>query len=215
MAHLSDDARLLEAFAKGEDVHRATAGEVFGVTPAEVTSEQRRYAKVINFGLIYGMSAFGLARQLGLERQAAAAYIDRYFARYPGVANYMESTRQLARDKGYVETVFGRRLWLPEIKSAAPARRQAAERAAINAPMQGTAADIIKLAMIAVQRWLDEARMRTLLILQVHDELVLEVPEDELAAVRRELPQLMAGVAQLSVPLVAEVGIGANWDEAH
>ena len=185
------------------------------MAPGEVTSEQRRYAKVINFGLIYGMSAFGLARQLGLERQAAAAYIDRYFARYPGVANYMESTRQLARDKGYVETVFGRRLWLPEIKSAAPARRQAAERAAINAPMQGTAADIIKLAMIAVQRWLDEARMRTLLILQVHDELVLEVPEDELAAVRRELPQLMAGVAQLSVPLVAEVGIGANWDEAH
>ncbi len=215
MAHLSGDTGLLDAFAQGSDIHRATAAEVFGVAPAEVTSEQRRYAKVINFGLIYGMSAFGLARQLGLERQAAAAYIDRYFARYPGVANYMESTRQLARDKGYVETVFGRRLWLPEIKSAAPARRQAAERAAINAPMQGTAADIIKLAMIAVQRWLDEARMRTLLILQVHDELVLEVPEDELAAVRRELPQLMAGVAQLSVPLVAEVGIGANWDEAH
>ncbi|MBK7137271.1 MAG: DNA polymerase I [Rhodocyclales bacterium] len=215
MAHLSGDTGLLDAFAQGSDIHRATAAEVFGVAPAEVSSEQRRYAKVINFGLIYGMSAFGLARQLGLERQAAAAYIDRYFARYPGVANYMESTRQLARDKGYVETVFGRRLWLPEIKSAAPARRQAAERAAINAPMQGTAADIIKLAMIAVQRWLDEARMRTLLILQVHDELVLEVPEDELAAVRRELPQLMAGVAQLSVPLVAEVGIGANWDEAH
>ena len=215
MAHLSGDTGLLDAFAQGSDIHRATAAEVFGVAPAEVSSEQRRYAKVINFGLIYGMSAFGLARELGLERSAAAAYIDRYFARYPGVANYMESTRQLARDKGYVETVFGRRLWLPEIKSAAPARRQAAERAAINAPMQGTAADIIKLAMIAVQRWLDEARMRTLLILQVHDELVLEVPEDELAAVRRELPQLMAGVAQLSVPLVAEVGIGANWDEAH
>ena len=169
----------------------------------------------INFGLIYGMSAFGLARQLGLERQAAAAYIDRYFARYPGVAHYMESTRLQARDKGYVETVFGRRLWLPEIKSAAQAKRQAAERAAINAPMQGTAADIIKLAMIAVQRWLDVQRMRSLLILQVHDELVLEVPEDELDAVRRELPKLMAGVAQLSVPLVAEVGVGANWDEAH
>jgi DNA polymerase-1 len=180
-----------------------------------VTSEQRRYAKVINFGLIYGMSAFGLARQLGLERGAAQSYIDRYFARYPGVANYMESTRLQARDKGYVETVFGRRLWLPEIKSAAQAKRQAAERAAINAPMQGTAADIIKLAMIAVQRWLDEARMRTLLVLQVHDELVLEVPEAELEAVRRELPKLMAGVAQLSVPLVAEVGVGANWDEAH
>ena len=215
MAHLSGDTGLLDAFAAGEDIHRATAAEVFGVAPAEVSGEQRRYAKVINFGLIYGMSAFGLARELGLERQAAAAYIDRYFARYPGVANYMESTRQLARDKGYVETVFGRRLWLPEIKSAAPARRQAAERAAINAPMQGTAADIIKLAMIAVQRWLDEAGMQSLLILQVHDELVLEVPEAELDAVRHELPKLMAGVAQLSVPLVAEVGAGANWDEAH
>jgi DNA polymerase I len=215
MAHLSGDTGLLEAFAAGEDIHRATAAEVFGVAPAEVSSEQRRYAKVINFGLIYGMSAFGLARELGLERQAAAAYIDRYFTRYPGVANYMESTRQLARDKGYVETVFGRRLWLPEIKSAAPARRQGAERAAINAPMQGTAADIIKLAMIAVQRWLDAARMQSLLILQVHDELVLEVPEAELEAVRRELPKLMAGVAQLSVPLLAEVGTGANWDEAH
>ncbi|MBM3392489.1 MAG: DNA polymerase I [Betaproteobacteria bacterium] len=215
MAHLSGDQGLLDAFAAGEDIHRATAAEVFGVAPAEVTSEQRRYAKVINFGLIYGMSAFGLARQLGLERSAAASYIDRYFARYPGVAHYMESTRLQARDKGYVETVFGRRLWLPEIKSAAPARRQAAERAAINAPMQGTAADIIKLAMIAVQRWLDEARMRSLLILQVHDELVLEVPEDELDTVRHELPRLMAGVAQLSVPLVAEMGVGANWDEAH
>ena len=215
MAHLSGDRGLLDAFAAGEDIHRATAAEVFGAAPAEVTSEQRRYAKVINFGLIYGMSAFGLARQLGLERGAAQAYIDRYFARYPGVANYMETTRLQARERGYVETVFGRRLWLPEIKSAAPARRQAAERAAINAPMQGTAADIIKLAMIIVQRWLDEARMRTLLILQVHDELVLEVPEAELEAVRHELPKLMAGVAELSVPLLAEVGVGANWDEAH
>ena len=215
MAHLSGDKGLLDAFAAGEDIHRATAAEVFGAAPAEVTSEQRRYAKVINFGLIYGMSAFGLARQLGLERGAAQSYIDRYFARYPGVANYMESTRLQARERGYVETVFGRRLWLPEIKSAAPARRQAAERAAINAPMQGTAADIIKLAMIAVQRWLDEQRMRTLLVLQVHDELVLEVPEDELEAVRQELPKLMAGVAQLSVPLLAEVGTGSNWDEAH
>jgi DNA polymerase-1 len=215
MAHLSGDKGLLDAFAAGEDIHRATAAEVFGAAPAEVTSEQRRYAKVINFGLIYGMSAFGLARELGLDRQAAAAYIDRYFARYPGVANYMETTRQLARDKGYVETVFGRRLWLPEIRSSNVGRRQGAERAAINAPMQGTAADIIKLAMIAVQRWLDEARMRSLLILQVHDELVLEVPGDELEAVRSELPKLMAGVAQLSVPLVAEVGVGVNWDEAH
>jgi len=215
MAHLSGDQRLLDAFAAGEDIHRATAAEVFGAAPAEVTSEQRRYAKVINFGLIYGMSAFGLARQLGLERSAAQAYIERYFARYPGVAGYMERTRDDARSRGYVETVFGRRLWLPEIKSAAPARRQAAERAAINAPMQGTAADIIKLAMIAVQRWLDETRMRSLLILQVHDELVLEVPETEREAVQRELPKLMAGVAQLSVPLVAGVGMGANWDEAH
>ena len=215
MAHLSGDRGLLDAFAQGEDIHRATAAEVFGATPADVTSEQRRYAKVINFGLIYGMSAFGLARELGLERQAAAAYIDRYFARYPGVANYMEETRKLARDKGYVETVFGRRLWLPEIKSAAVGRRQAAERAAINAPMQGTAADLIKLAMIAVQRWLDEQKMATQLILQVHDELVLEVPEAELDTVRSTLPQLMAGVAQLSVPLLAEVGVGANWDEAH
>jgi DNA polymerase-1 len=215
MAHLSADERLLDAFAKGEDIHRATAAEVFGTLPERVTSEQRRYAKVINFGLIYGMSAFGLARQLGLERGAAQAYIDRYFARYPGVANYMEATRRQAREKGYVETVFGRRLWLPEIKSAVPARRQAAERAAINAPMQGSAADIIKLAMIAVQRWLDEARMRSLLILQVHDELVLEVPEAEVELVCRELPRLMAGVARLCVPLVAEVGVGANWDEAH
>ncbi len=224
MAHLSEDKGLLDAFASGEDIHRATAAEVFGAAPAEVSSEQRRYAKVINFGLIYGMSAFGLARELGLERQAAAAYIDRYFARYPGVARYMESTRLQARDKGYVETVFGRRLWLPEIRSSNVGRRQGAERAAINAPMQGTAADIIKLAMIAVQRWLDapketpsggEARMQSLLILQVHDELVLEVPDSELEAVRRELPKLMAGVAQLSVPLLAEVGVGANWDEAH
>jgi len=215
MAHLSGDRGLLDAFAAGEDIHRATAAEVFGVAPADVSSEQRRYAKVINFGLIYGMSAFGLARELGLERQAAAAYIDRYFARYPGVANYMESTRQLARDKGYVETVFGRRLWLPEIKSSNVGRRQGAERAAINAPMQGTAADLIKLAMIAVQRWLDEQGMASLLVLQVHDELVLEVPEGELESVRQKLPKLMAGVAQLSVPLAAEVGVGANWDEAH
>ncbi len=215
MAHLSGDAGLLEAFAAGEDIHRATAAEVFGAAPGEVSAEQRRYAKVINFGLIYGMSAFGLARQLGIERAAAQGWIDRYFARYPGVANYMEATREQARSLGYVETVFGRRLSLPEIRAAAPARRQAAERAAINAPMQGTAADIIKLAMIAVQGWLDAEGLRALLILQVHDELVLEVPQAEVAAVERELPKLMAGVARLSVPLVAEVGVGANWDEAH
>ncbi len=215
MAHLSDDARLLEAFAGGEDVHRATAAEVFGVTPLEVGPDQRRAAKVINFGLIYGMSAFGLAKQLGVERSAAQAYMDRYFARYPGVARYMEETRQLARDKGFVETVFGRRLWLPEIKSGNVGRRQGAERAAINAPMQGTAADLIKLAMIAVQGWLDDVSMASLLLLQVHDELVLEVPDKELVAVREALPRLMGGVAKLKVPLLVDVGVGANWDEAH
>lgn len=215
MAHLSDDARLLQAFANGEDIHRATAGEIFGITPLEVASEQRRAAKVINFGLIYGMSAFGLARELGLERSAAQAYMDRYFTRYPGVAQYMEETRTLARDKGYVETVFGRRLWLPEIKSSNAGRRQGAERAAINAPMQGTAADLIKLAMLAVQGWLDEQKLKTKLILQVHDELVLEVPEDELALVRENLPPLMQNVAKLKVPLLVEVGVGNNWDEAH
>jgi DNA polymerase-1 len=215
MAHLSGDERLLDAFAKREDVHRATAAEIFGVAPAEVSSEQRRYAKVINFGLIYGMSAFGLARELGLERGAAQAYIERYFARYPGVARYMESTRKTAREQGYVETVFGRRLWLPEIHSSNVGRRQGAERAAINAPMQGTAADLIKLAMIAVQRWLEQHRLGSRLILQVHDELVLEVPDRETARVRTELPGLMGHVAQLAVPLLVEVGVGANWDEAH
>ncbi len=215
MAHLSDDPRLLEAFAQGEDVHRATAAEVFGLTPIEVTGEQRRAAKAINFGLIYGMSAFGLAKQIGVDRSAAQAYMDRYFARYPGVARYMEETRAGARDKGYVETVFGRRLRLPEIKSSNAGRRQGAERAAINAPMQGTAADLIKRAMLAVQDWLDAQKLQTLLILQVHDELVLEVPEAELALVRETLPGLMGGVAQLKVPLLVEVGVGANWDAAH
>jgi len=215
MAHLSGDKGLLDAFAKGEDVHRATAGEIFGVTPLEVTSEQRRYAKVINFGLIYGMSAHGLAKNLGIERAAAASYIDRYFARYPGVADYMERTRSEAKAKGYVETVFGRRLHLPEIRAQQVGRRQAAERAAINAPMQGTAADLIKKAMIATSAWLRESGVKSKLILQVHDELVLEVPDDEVALIREQIPRLMAGVAQLSVPLVAEVGVGANWDEAH
>ena len=215
MAHLSDDPRLLEAFAAGEDVHRATAGEVFGLTPIEVTGEQRRAAKAINFGLIYGMSAFGLAKQIGVDRTAAQAYMDRYFARYPGVARYMEETRAVAREKGYVETVFGRRLWLPEIKSSNAGRRQGAERAAINAPMQGTAADLIKRAMLAVQDWLDAQKLHTLLVLQVHDELVLEVPEPELDQVREELPKLMGGVAKLKVPLLVEVGVGANWDTAH
>ncbi len=215
MAHISEDAGLLDAFAKGEDIHRATASEVFGVPVGEVTSEQRRYAKVINFGLIYGMSAFGLAASLGIERDAARNYIDRYFMRYPGVAKYMESTRALAKRQGYVETVFGRRLWLPEINSPNGPRRGGAERAAINAPMQGTAADLIKLAMIAVDRWLREESLGSKLVMQVHDELVLEVPEAELLRVRERLPALMAGAAQMRVPLLVELGVGDNWDEAH
>ena len=215
MAHLSSDERLLDAFANGEDVHRATAAEIFGISLTEVTSEQRRASKAINFGLIYGMSAFGLAKQINVDRSAAQAYMDRYFARYPGVARYMEQTRAVARDKGYVETVFGRRLWLPEIKSSNVGRRQGAERAAINAPMQGTAADLIKLSMIAVQCWLDEQQLKSKLLLQVHDELVLEVPDAELATVRDALPRLMGNVAKLAVPLLVEVGVGPNWDEAH
>ena len=215
MAHLSGDARLLDAFAHGEDVHRATAAEIFGVTPLEVGPDQRRVAKSINFGLIYGMSAFGLARQLGLERSAAQTYIDRYFARYPGVARHMEEARATVREHGYVETVFGRRLWLPEIRSSNGNRRQAAERAAINAPMQGTAADLIKLAMIAVQNWLEQTARQSKLVLQVHDELVLEVPDAELMEIRTHLPRLMTQVAQLKVPLVVEVGVGPNWEAAH
>jgi DNA polymerase I len=215
MAHISGDESLLAAFARGDDIHRATAAEVFGVTPIEVSADQRRIAKVINFGLIYGMSAFGLASNLGITRDAAKLYIDRYFARYPGVARYMDETRMEAKSRGFVETVFGRRLWLPEINGGNGPRRQAAERAAINAPMQGTAADLIKLSMIAVEKWLDETGMRTKMIMQVHDELVLEVPDDELGEVRKRLPELMCSVASLKVPLVAEVGVGANWEEAH
>ncbi|MDS0848286.1 DNA polymerase I [Burkholderia cenocepacia] len=215
MAHISGDASLLRAFSQGEDIHRATAAEVFGVTPLEVNSDQRRIAKVINFGLIYGMSAFGLASNLGITRDAAKLYIDRYFARYPGVAQYMEDTRATAKEKGYVETVFGRRLWLPEINGGNGPRRQAAERAAINAPMQGTAADLIKLSMIAVDDWLTRDQLASRMIMQVHDELVLEVPEGELSLVREKLPEMMCGVAKLKVPLVAEVGAGANWEEAH
>jgi DNA polymerase-1 len=215
MAHVSDDPNLQRAFAAGEDIHRATAAEVFGVLPQAVVAEQRRAAKVINFGLIYGMSVFGLAANLGITRDAAQAYIDRYFARYPGVAQYMESTRQLARAQGYVQTVFGRRLWLPEIRGASGPRRQAAERAAINAPMQGTAADLIKMAMVTVQQWLDAERLQSRMIMQVHDELVLEVPDAELEAVKAALPGLMCGVAPLRVPLVAQVGVGKNWEQAH
>jgi DNA polymerase-1 len=215
MAHLSQDENMLRAFADGQDIHRATAAEIFGVAPADVTSEQRRYAKVINFGLIYGMSAFGLAVNLGIERAAAQMYIDKYFLRFAGVKRFMDDTRVQAKGNGYVETVFGRRLWLPEINSPNGPRRQGAERAAINAPMQGTAADLIKLSMVAVQAWLEQARMQSLMVMQVHDELVLEVPQAELEEVKKRLPELMADVAQLKVPLIAEVGVGKNWEEAH
>jgi len=215
MAHISGDEALLRAFTDGLDVHRATAAEVFGVALDQVSSEQRRYAKVINFGLIYGMSSFGLARNLGIETKAAAAYIDKYFQRYPGVKNYMDETRLSAKSLGYVETVFGRRLYLPEINSPNGPRRGGAERAAINAPMQGTAADLIKLSMVKVQDVLDAEKRATKMIMQVHDELVFEVPEAEVEWVRAEIPRLMAGVAQLKVPLLAEIGIGANWEKAH
>jgi len=215
MAHLSGDAALLKAFQEGADIHRATAAEIFSVPVNDVTSEQRRYIKAVNFGLIYGMGAFGLATQLGIERSAAAQFIERYFQRYPGVAEYMQRTRESARENGYVETVFGRRLWLPDIKAAGGPRRAGAERAAINAPMQGTAADLIKLAMIAVSNWIETEKLRSKLILQVHDELVLEVPDDELARVRAELPERMTGVAKLAVPLVVDVGAALNWEQAH
>ena len=215
MAHISEDAALLKAFTDGIDVHRATAAEVFGVDVTQVSSEQRRYAKVINFGLIYGMSSFGLAKNLGIETKAAAAYIDKYFQRYPGVKNYMDETRLSAKSKGYVETVFGRRLSLPEINSPNGPRQKGAERAAINAPMQGTAADLIKLSMNQVQAVLDKENRKTKMIMQVHDELVFEVPLDEVEWVRVEIPRLMASVAQLKVPLLAEIGVGENWEKAH
>ena len=215
MAHLSQDEGMLSAFANNEDIHRATAAEIFGCESEAVSNEQRRYAKVINFGLIYGMSAFGLAQNLNIERSAAQSYIERYFARYPGVRAYMQDTRELAKQKGYVETYFGRRLWVPEINSSNGMRRAGAERAAINAPMQGTAADLIKLAMIAVQNWIAAQQLNTKLIMQVHDELVLEVPQAELDLVKTMLPQLMQNVAKLDVPLLAEVGVGSNWEAAH
>lgn len=215
MAHLSGDHSLLHAFHAGLDVHRATAAEVFGVEVDQVTSEQRRYAKVINFGLIYGMSSFGLAKNLGIETKAAAAYIDKYFQRYPGVKQYMDDTKAAAKSMGYVETVFGRRLYLPEINSPNGPRRAGAERAAINAPMQGTAADLIKLAMVAVQKELDAHKPGIQMIMQVHDELVFELPEGEVGWLKTHIPRLMAEVAALKVPLLAEVGVGANWDKAH
>ncbi|MDS1142113.1 DNA polymerase I [Pusillimonas sp. SM2304] len=215
MAHMSNDENLRRAFVQGDDIHRATASEVFGVALAEVTSDQRRAAKAINFGLIYGMGEFGLAANLGITRDAARAYIDRYFARYPGVASYMEQTKRLALDLGYVETVFGRRLWLPDLRGAKGPRKAAAERAAINAPVQGTAADLIKMAMVAVQGWLDEQQLKTLMVMQVHDELVFDVPGDEVEIIRKHLPGLMCNVAELGVPLLAEVGAGPNWEQAH
>ena len=215
MAHLSGDESLLRAFADDRDVHQATAAEVFATPLEAVTSDQRRSAKAINFGLMYGMSAFGLARQLGIGRGDAQKYMDLYFLRYPGVKRYMEQTRQQARDAGFVETVFGRRLYLPEIQSRNQALRQYAERSAINAPMQGTAADIIKLAMIEVDRWLRSARVPGRLIMQVHDELVLEVADEAVDDVVGPLRSLMAAAAKLAVPLKVDVGIGRNWDEAH
>ncbi|MDF7679461.1 DNA polymerase I [Enterobacteriaceae bacterium ESL0689] len=215
MAHLSHDKGLLAAFAEGQDIHRATAAEVFGVALDSVSNEQRRSAKAINFGLIYGMSAFGLARQLNIPRKEAQQYMDRYFERYPGVLDYMERTRAQAKEQGYVETLDGRRLYLPDIKSSNGVRRAGAERAAINAPMQGTAADIIKRAMIAVDMWLQVEKPRVRMIMQVHDELVFEVHKDDLAIVTEKLHQLMENSTQLSVPLLVEVGSGDNWDQAH
>ena len=215
MAHLSEDPNLLSAFAMGKDIHQATAAEVFALDLESVSTEQRRSAKAINFGLIYGMSAFGLAKQLNIGRKQAAEYIDTYFERYPGVLNYMNSIRSSASDNGYVETDFGRRLYLPEINSRNGMRRQAAERTAINAPMQGTAADIIKLAMISVDKWLEKSNLKSVMIMQVHDELVLEVPEFELVEVTDGLKLHMEGAANLKVPLVVDAGVGNNWDEAH
>jgi DNA polymerase-1 len=215
MAHLSGDKGLIHAFANNMDVHRATAAEVFGVAPDSVSDDMRRAAKAINFGLIYGMSAFGLAKQLHIERVAAQEYVERYFTRYPGVREFMERTRETARRQGYVETLFGRRLHTSEINAANMNRRQAAERAAINAPMQGTAADLIKRAMIAVDKWIPESRLDIRMIMQVHDELVFEVAEDAVDAAREHVRQAMSGVATLSVPLVVDIGVGGNWDEAH
>ena len=215
MAHLSDDEALLKAFHEGVDVHKATAAEIFGLSPDEISSEQRRYAKVINFGLIYGMSAFGLAKALGIDNTAAKNYIDRYFQRFSGVKRYMEETRAMAKQMGFVQTVFGRRLYLPEINSPNGPRRSGAERAAINAPMQGTAADLIKMSMVSVQNTLDQESRATKMIMQVHDELVFEVPVDEVDWLREAIPRLMAGVASLKVPLLAELGVGPNWDQAH
>jgi DNA polymerase-1 len=216
MAHLSSDKGLLKAFSAGEDVHRATAAEVFGVQPEAVSSDQRRSAKAINFGLIYGMSAFGLAKQLGIARGAAQEYIDLYFARYPGVHDYMEATREQAREQGYVETVFGRRLYLPDINARNGQVRAGAERTAINAPMQGTAADIIKRAMISMHNWLNtDTGLDITMIMQVHDELVFEVAVQDVDDAKPQISTIMSDAASLKVRLVVDIGTGANWDEAH
>jgi len=215
MAHLSKDKRLLDAFEKGLDIHKATAAEVFGIDLNKVTRDQRRKAKAINFGLIYGMSAFGLAKQVGVGRAAAQAYMDAYFSKYTDVKKYMKYIRDFARDNGFVETVFGRRLYTPNINDKSMRMQMAAERAAINAPMQGSAADIIKLAMIKIHNWLKKENINAQMIMQVHDELVLEAPENKAKEITNKVQTLMSNAAKLSVPLVVDVGIGQNWDEAH
>ena len=216
MAHLSKDKRLIEAFKNNEDVHKITAAEIFSCDLSNVSSEQRRYAKVINFGLIYGMSPYGLAKNLNIERVAAQNYIEKYFARYPSVRNYMEEAKQSAKNNGYVETYFGRRLWVPEINGSNGIRRAAAERAAINGPMQGTAADLIKMAMNAVDSWIKQSKEMTgKMIMQVHDELVFEVPENEVDTFKENIADLMENVAELDVPLKVDIGVGDNWGQAH
>jgi DNA polymerase-1 len=215
MAHLSADQGLLDAFSQGKDIHTATASEVFSTPIDEVTTDQRRNAKAINFGLIYGMSAFGLAKQLNISRSEAKDYVDLYFARYPGVQNYMDKTRELAKEQGYVETLFGRRLYLPDINAKNVTRRKYAERTAINAPMQGTAADIIKKAMLAVNHYLQESQIDARMIMQVHDELVFEIKEDLLQDFSQEIKQLMENAASIDVPLIVDIGYGNNWDKAH
>ncbi|NCV37743.1 MAG: DNA polymerase I [Betaproteobacteria bacterium] len=215
MAHLSKDPRLLDAFNQNEDIHKSTASAIFNTNDASVSSEQRRFAKVINFGLIYGMSAFGLSQTLNIDRNSAKNFIDQYFEKYPGVKNYMDQGKLIAKEQGYVETVFGRRLWVPLINSSNGIQRAAAERAAINAPMQGTAADLIKMAMNNVQQWIVGNKLETLIVMQVHDELVLEVPNAELDMIKTEIPKIMSNVAKLDVPLIADLGSGMNWEEAH
>jgi DNA polymerase-1 len=215
MAHLSQDEGLLSAFSRGVDIHKATASEVFGIDVEEVTDTQRRASKAINFGLIYGMSAFGLAKQLNVSRHVAQEYVERYFERYPGVKQYMDATRMSASDQGYVETIFGRRLYLPDINASNALRRQHAERTAINAPMQGSSADIIKKAMIDVQKWILEKKPQGIMIMQVHDELVCEVQNSELESFSMRIKHLMENTVSLDIPLLVDVGIGENWEQAH